>query len=242
MSYTAIIGGTGFDRLDDFQVMERHEMKTPYGMPSDKLTVGKLYDRPILFLPRHGPRHTIPPHLINYRANIHALKTRGATRIIAFAAVGAIDAGMNPGDVVIPDQILDYTWGRAHTFYDEHCVSLEHVDFTHPYSQTLRSQIIQAAKRSGVRVHTSGTYAASQGPRLETAAEIDRLERDGAHVVGMTGMPEAALAKEVGVDYATIAIVVNAAAGRTDTPISMDMIRMNLELGVLRGLAILPYC
>lgn len=242
MVFTAVIGGTGFDRLDDFQVIERRPVKTPYGMPSDELTIGRLHDREFIFLPRHGACHTIPPHRINYRANIHALKSEGAERIISFAAVGGIGADLSSGDVVIPDQVLDYTWGREHTFHEGEGGSLEHVDFTHPYTPSLRAQIIRAASRAGVGVHTSGTYAATQGPRLESAAEIDRLEQDGADIVGMTGMPEAALAREAGIDYAAIAIVVNLAAGRGDGPITMDKIRLHLELGALRALAILPYC
>ena len=242
MVCTAVIGGTGFDRLDDLHVIDRRAVETPYGKPSDELTVGRLHDREFLFLPRHGARHTIPPHRINYRANIHALKSEGAERIIAFAAVGGIDTAMQPGDVVIPDQVIDYTWGREHTYHDGEGESLDHVDFTHPYSPSLRSQIIRAAKRAGVAVHASGTYAVTQGPRLESAAEIDRLQRDGADIVGMTGMPEAALAREAGIEYAAIAIVVNPAAGRGEGPITMDQIRLHMELGALRGIAILQYC
>ena len=242
MVHTAVIGGTGFDRLEDLQVIDRRTVETPYGKPSDELVTGRLHDREFLFLPRHGASHTIPPHRINYRANIHALKSAGAERIIAFSAVGGIGAAMRPGDVVIPDQIIDYTWGREHTFHDGTGDFLDHVDFTHPYSPALRAQIIRAAKRAGVEVHTSGTYAATQGPRLESAAEIDRLERDGGDVVGMTGMPEAGLAREAGIDYAAIAIVVNPAAGRGDGPITMDQIRLHMELGALRGIAILQYC
>ncbi len=241
MEYTAVIGGTGFDRLDGFHTLSRHRIDTPYGAPSDALQIGMLYGREILFLPRHGADHTLPPHRINYRANIRALQTMGATRIIAFAAVGAIEATMRPGDIVIPHQILDYTWGRKHTFFDGASQQLEHVDFSFPYSEPLRQKILQAAGQRGIQAHKAGVYAVTQGPRLESAAEIDRLERDGGHIVGMTGMPEAALAREAGMEYATIAMVVNPAAGRTDSPITLEMIQENLIRGVRDAASVLQY-
>lgn len=185
---------------------------------------GELEGCEIAFLHRHGTPSRIPPHRINYRANIAALTAVGCDRIIAVAAVGGIRADLAPGTVVIPDQILDYTWGRAHTFFEEDLDSPVHVDFTRPYDEALAAALADAAAGAGVAVAFGGTYACTQGPRLESAAEIDRLERDGADVVGMTGMPEAALAREAGVAYAHLAVVVNEAAGRAPGPIRVEAI------------------
>jgi 5'-methylthioadenosine phosphorylase/5'-methylthioinosine phosphorylase len=235
----SIIGGTGFDQLDDFRETGRQRIDTPYGAPSDDLVQGFLGDTEFLFLPRHGVAHSIPPHRINYRANIHALKAAGAGGVVALAAVGGIAADMGPGELVLPDQVIDYTWGREHTFHDGAGDILNHVDFTEPYAASLRDHLIAAASRAGVDLHTTGTYAATQGPRLESAAEIDRLERDGADIVGMTGMPEAALAREAGLDYAALALVVNPAAGRSNGTITMELIRENLSLCSKKALDIL---
>ena len=242
MGFTAIIGGTGFDRLNDFLELERYAMTTPYGSPSDRLIRGRLGEREFVFLPRHGASHDLPPHGINYRANIHALKQFGVERVIAVAAVGGIAGDLRPGDLVVPHQVIDYTWGRAHTFYDGVSGGLDHVDFTHPYTPQWREHLLAAASRAGVVVHSGGVYAVTQGPRLETAAEIDRLERDGADIVGMTGMPEAALAREAGLDYAAIALVVNDAAGRGDGEITMEIIRDNLAICSGKALAIIRCC
>ncbi len=242
MDFVAIIGGTGFDRIDDFHERERLRVDTPWGDPSGDILRGSLGGRDFLFLPRHGESHDIPPHRVNYRANIDALRSIGARRIIALAAVGGIHALMRPGDLVIPDQVIDYTWGRQHTFFDGDGSAVEHIDFTHPYTPALREHLLGAAIRAGKTVHDGGTYAVTQGPRLETAAEIDRLERDGADIVGMTGMPEAALAREAGIDYAAVAIVVNPAAGRGEAPITLDDIRAVLARGSLDALEVLRHC
>ena len=212
---TAIIGGSGFDQMAGFAHERRLQVATPYGEPSAAPILGHLRGRAFAFLPRHGVGHAIAPHRVNYRANIWALREIGVRRIIALAAVGGISAGFPPGAIAIPDQIIDYTWGRRHTFYDGSDEAVQHIDFSRPYSEKLRRKIIAAAKKGGVDVVVGAVYAATQGPRLETAAEIDRLERDGADVVGMTGMPEAALARELNLDYAALALVVNPAAGRT---------------------------
>jgi len=171
----------------------------------------------VAFLARHGYGHTIPPHEVNYRANIWALWKRGAAGIVSVASVGSIRSDLKPGDVVIPHQIIDYTWGRKSTFHDGQDGKVTHIDFTDPYDEALREQLIAAAAASGIEVSPSAVYAATQGPRLETAAEINRLERDGVDIVGMTGMPEAALARELGVPYAAISVVANYAAGRADS-------------------------
>jgi len=209
----AIIGGTGLTRLDNLNVKHRRAVRTPYGEPSAQLTSGSVGGVPLIFLARHGDGHTIPPHQVNYRANLWALKEEGASEIVAVASVGGIRRDLGPGTVVVPHQIIDYTWGRESTFFEGEA-AVKHVDFTEPYSAGLRARLLAAAKRSGEAAGDRAVYAATQGPRLETAAEIDRLERDGADIVGMTGMPEAALARELGIAYAAIAVVVNPAAGR----------------------------
>ena len=196
----------------------------------------------MVFLARHGDGHTIPPHRINYRANLWALKEAGATAVLGVAAVGAI-AGAAPGDLVLPHQLIDYTHGREATYFDGADGRVEHVDFTQPYSPELRAKCLAAARAAGIALADGGVYGAMQGPRLETAAEIDRMARDGATLVGMTGMPEAALARELGLPYATIAVVVNHAAGRGDsaTAVSMDAIARVLEDAMGRVLTLLDH-
>ena len=210
----AVIGGSGLSQLANLDVSHREVLRTPYGEPSGAVTFGQICGRPVAFLARHGYGHTIPPHEVNYRANIWALSKRGALGIISVASVGSIRADLKPGDVVIPHQIIDYTWGRKSTFHEGQDCSVTHIDFTEPYDRLLRQRLLKAAAEAGIAVSDSAVYAATQGPRLETAAEINRLERDGVDVVGMTGMPEAALARELGVPYAAISVVANYAAGR----------------------------
>lgn len=241
MTRTAIIGGSGLDRLSALKVISRKVVRTPYGDPSGMLMFGKLFNNSFAFLPRHGLGHTIPPHAVNYRANIWALKSEGVSRIVAFAAVGGIADALSPGSIVIPDQLIDYTHCRDHTFFDGQTDSVHHVDFTEPYAESLRRQLLDAGKKLGLKVVDHGTYAATQGPRLETAAEILRLEQDGATIVGMTGMPEAALARELAIDYACVAIVVNPAAGKSTAQISMNDIGDHLEQGTTSALELLRY-
>jgi 5'-methylthioinosine phosphorylase len=219
----AIIGGTGLTQLANLQITHRQVMRTPYGEPSGALTFGTIKQHEVVFLARHGYGHTIPPHEVNYRANLWALQDQGVDRVVSVASVGGIRADLVPGTIVMPDQIIDYTYGREFTYFDGHERPVTHIDFTHPYDRKLRRQIIDAVHRAGESCLDGGVYAATQGPRLDTAAEVNRLERDGADMVGMTGMPEAALAKELGLSYATIAVVVNHAAGRGD---SVEIIRM----------------
>jgi 5'-methylthioinosine phosphorylase len=209
-----IIGGSGLDALDNLRIARREPMRTPYGEPSCALAFGTIGGRDVVFLPRHGERHTIAPHAVNYRANLWSLHAAGVKSVVAFASVGGIKAHLAPGTLVVPHQILDYTHGREASFVTGTDGALLHVDFTAPYCGELRERILAAALKAGQRAVDGATYAATQGPRLETAAEIDRLERDGADIVGMTGMPEAALARELELCYATLAIVVNPAAGR----------------------------
>ncbi|MDR1855521.1 MAG: S-methyl-5'-thioinosine phosphorylase [Azoarcus sp.] len=210
----AIIGGTGLTQLSSLEVLRREVARTPYGEPSGALTFGRLCEREVVFLARHGYGHTIPPHRVNYRANLWALQDAGAKSIVSVASVGGIRPDCAPGALVVPDQILDYTWGRVGTFFDDIETPVRHIDFTHPYDETIRRAILAAAQAAGEPIIDGGVYATTQGPRLETAAEIDRFERDGADMVGMTGMPEAALARELDVPYAAIAVVANYAAGR----------------------------
>ena len=213
----AVIGGSGLTQLANLDVSHREVLRTPYGEPSGAVTFGQICGRPVAFLARHGYGHTIPPHEVNYRANIWALAQRGALAIISVASVGSIRADLKPGDIVIPHQIIDYTWGRKSTYHEGPDCTLTHIDFTEPYDRALREQLIAAAAAAAIAVSQGAVYAATQGPRLETAAEINRYERDGVDVVGMTGMPEAALAREMGVPYAAISVVANYAAGRADS-------------------------
>ena len=238
----AIIGGTGLTRLSTLEVAHREVVRTPYGEPSSALLFGQIAGRDVVFLARHGHGHTIPPHRVNYRANLWALKEHGATAILAVASVGGI-LGAEPGELVLPHQLIDYTHDREATFFDGGDQRVVHVDFTHPYTASLREKCLAAAKAAGIALADGGVYGAVSGPRLETAAEIDRMERDGATLVGMTGMPEAALARELDVPYAAIAVVVNHAAGRAQsaTAISLDGIAIVLEAAMVRVRALLDH-
>ena len=213
----AIIGGSGLSQLADLEVTERRALTTPYGDPSGPVALGRLVNRPVAFLARHGYGHTIAPHQVNYRANVWALRELGVAEIVSVASVGGIRPDLGPGALALPHQILDYTAGRSTTFFEGAGAPVTHVDFTEPYSPDLRARLLAAARRCGEAVADRCVYATTQGPRLETAAEIDRLERDGADVVGMTGMPEAVLARELALGYASLAVVANFAAGRGDS-------------------------
>jgi 5'-methylthioadenosine phosphorylase len=213
----AIIGGSGLAKLSALQNTRRQVMRTPYGEPSGAMTFGTLAGREVVFLARHGYGHTIAPHEINYRANIWALKDLAVSGVIAIATCGAVAHDLGPGTLVVPDQIIDYTHSRKSTFFEGTESPVTHVDFTQPYSARMRRLLIEAAAGCGEAVVDGATYACTQGPRLETAAEIERIARDGGDVVGMTGMPEAALAREARLDYAALGVVVNHAAGRGDS-------------------------
>lgn len=218
----AIIGGSGLSQLANLDVSRRQVVRTPYGEPSGPLTFGTIRDIPVIFLARHGYGHTVPPHQVNYRANLWALREQGVHEVVSVASVGGIRADLEPGMLIVPHQIIDYTWGRKNTFF-ENGAPVRHIDFTHPYSAPLRRKLLAAAKAGGEAALDGAVYAATPGPRLETAAEIDRYERDGADVVGMTGMPEAALARELELEYAAFAVVVNHAAGRADSARGVDL-------------------
>ena len=213
----AIMVGSGWDGMGS--AASGAEITTRFGVPSAPVHRQQFGDHEVLTLARHGQGHVLPPHRINYRANILALKELGASAVIALNTVGVITAVAAPGEIALPDQLIDYTWGREQTLFDGHRGDVQHIDFSEPFSPRLRAALGEAADRSGVSCHKGGVYAATQGPRLETAAEVERLARDGADFVGMTVMPEASLAREAGLDYACIALIVNHAAGRSDEPI-----------------------
>ncbi|HLX24630.1 MAG TPA: S-methyl-5'-thioinosine phosphorylase [Usitatibacter sp.] len=210
----AVIGGSGLTQLANLEITHRKIVRTPYGEPSGPLTFGKIGKHEAVFLARHGYGHTLAPHEINYRANLWAIQAQQVTQVVAVCTVGGIASALGAGAIVVPDQIIDYTWGRPSTFFEGAEQPVTHIDFTHPYDARLRRLALDSARDLGIAAVDGGTYAATQGPRLETKAEIDRLERDGATMVGMTGMPEAALARELGLSYAHLAVVVNPAAGR----------------------------
>lgn len=219
-----IIGGSGLDQLSGLEITERRACVTPYGEPSAELVFGTLRGRALVFLPRHGADHSIAPHCINYRANLWALHAQGVGDVVAVSTVGGIARTMVAGALVVPDQVIDYTNGRESTFFDGIKQPLQHIDFTMPFCEDMRRRLLAAGRTAGFELLDGATYGATQGPRLETAAEISRMERDGADIVGMTGMPEAVLARELGVCYAMLAVVVNPAAGKGDNAkaVSLD--------------------
>jgi len=232
MNKFAIIGGTGLSSMANLEIKKTEVVQTPYGEPSAPLSYGEFNGKELLFLPRHGSGHTFPPHKINYRANIWALKNAGVTHILAVAAVGGIPSHYLPQTLVVPDQIIDYTYGRAHTFFEDGLDEVTHIDFTYPYCEELRQKIISACENLNYAIESPATYAATQGPRLETAAEVNRLDNDGCHIIGMTGMPEAALARELDICYGTLAVVANLAAGRSEEEITMEAIEGHLKAGM----------
>jgi len=227
----AILGGSGLSQLSSLTGVRRKAVSTIYGEPSGPLTLGRIGNREVIFLARHGDGHTLAPHQVNYRANIRALKDEGVKEIVSIATVGGIRRDFGPGVLVVPDQILDYTWGRPATFFEGPGTTVTHIDFTEPYSAALRTRILAAAAACGEPLADGGVYATTQGPRLETAAEVTRLERDGADLIGMTGMPEAALAREAGLEYAAIAVVANHAAGRGDSRHAISLEQIEEVLG-----------
>ncbi|MCK7543398.1 S-methyl-5'-thioinosine phosphorylase [Marinobacter bryozoorum] len=240
---TAIVGGTGLTELEGLAVVQELAIDTPWGEPSGPVVRGDFRGHPVLFLARHGHPHHIPPHQVNYRANLWALREAGAARVIGVNAVGGITSAMGPARIAVPHQVIDYTWGRGHTYFEQVGDALlegvTHIDFTFPYDESLRQALLAAAARRQVMAVDYGVYGATQGPRLESAAEVTRLERDGCDLVGMTGMPEAALAAELGLPYACLALSVNWAAGKSDHIITMEEIGQALAEGMSGVKAIL---
>lgn len=234
----AIIGGTGLSELQGFEQIEKVALKTTYARAKVRLMRIGSEGKEFIFLARHGADHKIPPHAINYRANIAALSELGVTEIVAVNAVGAIHGDLLPGSVAVPDQLIDYSYSRDVSFYDGKLKTVHHIDFTHPYSEPIRQRILRATEsvntssNTGCHVMAGGTYACTQGPRLETAAEIRRLAQDGCDMVGMTGMPEASLARELEIEYASLALSVNWAAGLSEEPITLEDIHSVLESGM----------
>lgn len=235
----AIIAGSGFQSFGE--EAKEHRVTTRFGNPSSPIRELEFGRRTILLLARHGDGHRIPPHRINYRANLAALASLGVDSIIGLNTVGVIAPGRHPGEVAIPDQLIDYTYGRDHSIHDGESDSLHHIEFTEPFSDRLRQALRSAARGASVEVHDGGVYAVMQGPRLETAAEVNRLERDGADYIGMTAMPEAALARELDMGYACLSLIVNYAAGRGDEAIHADldantMVAKTQAMKILQGL------
>ena len=212
----AVIGGTGLSELEGIDSGSVQEVETPWG--SAKIQNGVIDKYPFVFLSRHGVPPEIPPHRINYRANIGALVELGVSEIIAVNTVGSVDPGLEVGDLVLPDQVIDYTWGRDSTFFDK---AIRHIDFTFPFDSGVRKKLLDAVLSLGISsgFHDSGTYGCTQGPRLETAAEIKKLQYDGCTLVGMTAMPEAALAREQSIPYASLCAVINKGAGLEGLPV-----------------------
>lgn len=234
MTKLAIIGGTGLTQLNGLIITKRETLTTPYGLPSADFITGEYNQKEVIFLARHGNPHTIAPHKINYRANIWGLKHLGVENIIAVAAVGGITPEMAPAHIAIPDQIIDYSHSRLHTFFEDENYPVTHIDFTYPYNRALRAALIIAAKNAEINISPIGTYGCTQGPRLETAAEIKRMEKDGCDLVGMTGMPEASLSKELEMNYAAISVIANWAAGKTAGEITMAEIERHLHNGMIK--------
>jgi 5'-methylthioinosine phosphorylase len=239
MTVHAIIGGTGLTELPGFTLREALYPETPYGSPSADILRGEYAGKDVLFLARHGHPHRIPPHQVNYRANLWALKKAGAQAVIAVNAVGGIHSAMGSGHLCVPHQLIDYTYGREHTFFEGDIEHVTHVDFSYPYDETLRQRLIAGLSAEGYLFSSHGVYGCTQGPRLETVAEIARMERDGCDIVGMTGMPEALLARELELPYACLALVVNPAAGKTVGVITMAEIEAALAEGIFKTRAVL---
>lgn len=237
----AILGGSGLTSFAELEIDRREVVRTPWGEPSGPVTLGRIGDVPVAFLPRHGHGHTIPPHAINYRANLHALKYIGVEGVIAVGSVGGIRDDLRPGAIALLDQMLDYTWGRESTFFAGAELPVTHIDFTLPYDPALRARVLEVSRADGHALIDGGCYACMQGPRLETAAEINRVESDGADMVGMTLMPEAALARELELPYVGLALVVNHAAGRGDSTLAISTaeIARTLEASIQRVRALI---
>ena len=232
MRRVAVIGGTGMNRWSGFEPLQAAEAQTPYGAASGAPQIGRFAGVEVVFLARHGEGHRLPPHAINYRANVWALRAAGAHCIVGIGAVGGIADWMPPAALALPRDLIDYTWGRAHTYSDgSPGAPLDHVDMTQPYDEALRAQLLDASKATGVAFDGEGVLAVTQGPRLETPAEILRMKRDGCDMVGMTGMPEAALARELALPYASLGVSVNWAAGLGKVGIH-DEIHQSIEEGM----------
>ena len=228
----AIISGGDFDKITGVSLVGEIFQDTPWGETSSPIKILKIKNIEIFFLSRHGAPQRIPPHKINYRANIWALNKIDVKKIISINTVGGITKLMSPNEIIVPNQIIDYTFGRQSTYHEDNLTNVKHIDFTNPYTESLRKELINSAKNVKLNIHTKGTYGVTQGPRLETAAEISKLENDGCNIVGMTGLPEASLAREIDIDYASCCLVVNWAAGKSVEPINTKIMKENLARGI----------
>lgn len=222
-----LIGGTGLDHFG--KAVRSHDIESSFGIPSARFAEFHIGQSQVFFLPRHGKQHEFPPHAVNYRANLDAFRKLEVEGIIAVNAVGGITPTHPPGALSLPDQLIDYTWGREHTFSMLAGDELQHVEFANPFDGQLRLGLLNAAATADVEVVNKGCVGVSQGPRLETAAEIRRFGQDGCDLIGMTTMPEAALAREAGLDYACISVTSNWAAGLEAKPVTMAAIESTLE-------------
>lgn len=231
-----IIAGSGLQELGCEEIVETITLETPFGEPSDLYRICSISGAKAAFLPRHGIPHHIPPHKINYRANIWGFKKLGIRKVISINAVGGIKEGLKPGVIVIPDQVFDMTHGRENTFFDKD--EVVHIDLTEPFCKGLRELLFCAAENIGIPLVRSGTYACTNGPRLETGAEIRYFSTIGADIVGMTVMPEASLAREAEICYASISVVTNYAAGISKSKLTteevIDTMRSSIQkIGLL---------
>jgi 5'-methylthioinosine phosphorylase len=227
----AVIGGTGVYRIEGVDWMDSLDIETPFGRPSGPVRIAEIGGRRVAFLARHGEGHGVPPHQVNYRANLKALQELGVVRVLAINTVGGIGADYGPRVLAVPDQIIDYTWGRISTLCEEPGTPVLHVDFGQPYTESLRQALLAACAAAGVPVVAGGCYGATQGPRLESRAEIRRLRQDGCDLVGMTGMPEAGLARELALEYASLCVVANWAAGcdTENAEITLEEVLANVD-------------
>jgi len=232
MQRLGLIGGTGLDRFG--KAVKTHEIESLYGQPSARMAEYHVGQSQVFFLSRHGEQHQIPPHAVNYRANIDAYRQLKVEGIVAINAVGSISHPHQPGTLSLPDQLIDYTWGREHTFSMSAGDELRHIEFAGPFDGRVRSGLLNAAASAGIIVTDGGCVAVSQGPRLETAAEIRKFKQDGCGLVGMTTMPEAALAREAGLDYASLCVIANWAAGLEEEPVTMAAIDATLARAMVK--------
>lgn len=219
MVKAGIIAGSGFYDIEGVKVLEERTIATPYGQSSDVYRICELSGKMFIFIARHGSPHRIPPHKVNYRANIWGLRELGVERILSVNAVGGINRLMHPGDIVIADQVIDMTHGRESTFYD--AAEVVHIDFTMPYCPDLREALFEAGRRNNIPLKESATYLSSNGPRLESKAEIRFYSQIGGDIIGMTGMPEASLARELEICFAKVCVVTNYAAGISEDKLTV---------------------
>ena len=238
MPKIGVIGGSGLYQIPGLMIKEYINLTTPFGSPSDTYMIGVLSGKEIVFLPRHGLKHHIPPHRINYRANIWGFKELGVEQIISVSAAGGIGFDIRPGMIIIPDQILDMTNGRDSTFYDGD--EVVHIDFTEPYCPELRDALFRGGEHSGIELRNSGIYVCMNGPRLETKAEIKMFLNMGVDIVGMTAMPEAALAREAEVCLAGVVVVTNYAAGIANKRLTTTEVKETMREAITRVGNLLP--